>query len=456
MESSGEFFRWLRPQVLWVFLPWALLLFRHVRGAARQALPPDAASPWAKVIDAALLPALLADRTALPHAPASRLYRAGSGFVLSGLLLLALAGPQIHRPGHDAATRLRPDLARVLLVDLSPAFDALPEAERQALRSKLRRFVHQLPAGETALVAAAGEAWLLVPPTEDVAALEVFLAELSAAAVPVPGEQPQRGLALAQQTLAATGSTQRAIYWLHFGAGNVRGPQAGGPSGVAPIFLQPSASVEQWLHQAAAHQPPPGWTASLLNLDGRPDPGWVELGPLLILLALPFAAFLCRRWPPGFGLLLLLAGGLAVPPPAQAAEAAFEQGVALYRAQRFNEAAAAFAAAKTDDPRAHYNRGNALARSGRLRAALAAYDEALRLRPGDRSTQHNRELVARLLQNPKPPPPPPPAAPPPSTPQAEAARVAEQWLRRPPAGGEGLLQRKLALEEARRQGRREP
>lgn len=50
------------------------------------------------------------------------------------------------------------------------------------------------------------------------------------------------------------------------------------------------------------------------------------------------------------------------------------------------------------DPRSQYNRGNALARAGKLAAALRAYDAALRAAPDDRDARHNRDLVARALE----------------------------------------------------------
>jgi Ca-activated chloride channel homolog len=50
------------------------------------------------------------------------------------------------------------------------------------------------------------------------------------------------------------------------------------------------------------------------------------------------------------------------------------------------------------DAQSEYNRGNALARSGQLQAALAAYDAALKQAPADRDTRHNRDLVARALR----------------------------------------------------------
>lgn len=72
------------------------------------------------------------------------------------------------------------------------------------------------------------------------------------------------------------------------------------------------------------------------------------------------------------------------------------------RAGDYPAAARDFAA--FDDSDAHYNRGNALARAGDLAAALQAYDTALARDPNNRDARHNRELVAKALQQQPPPP----------------------------------------------------
>ncbi|MBV4552401.1 tetratricopeptide repeat protein [Pseudomonas sp. SWRI102] len=91
--------------------------------------------------------------------------------------------------------------------------------------------------------------------------------------------------------------------------------------------------------------------------------------------------------------------------PAEAA-AHFEdsqwQGVALYEAGAYSEAARRFA--EGNDARAHYNRGNALARSGELEAAIDAYEQALELQPDLRPAQTNKALVESLLKEQAPPP----------------------------------------------------
>jgi Ca-activated chloride channel homolog len=66
------------------------------------------------------------------------------------------------------------------------------------------------------------------------------------------------------------------------------------------------------------------------------------------------------------------------------------------RAGRYDEAAKLLR--PFEDPRSQYNRGNALAHVGNLRAALAAYDAALAKAPHDRDAIHNRDLVARELE----------------------------------------------------------
>jgi Ca-activated chloride channel homolog len=65
-------------------------------------------------------------------------------------------------------------------------------------------------------------------------------------------------------------------------------------------------------------------------------------------------------------------------------------------ARRYQDAAKLLA--PFTDPESEYNRGNALAESGQLPAALAAYDAALKQAPADKDIRHNRDLVERALR----------------------------------------------------------
>lgn len=72
------------------------------------------------------------------------------------------------------------------------------------------------------------------------------------------------------------------------------------------------------------------------------------------------------------------------------------QGLALYQAGDYPAAAERFA--RGDNAVAHYNRGNALARSNELEAALEAYSQALELQPELLPAQTNKALIEQLLQ----------------------------------------------------------
>ena len=75
------------------------------------------------------------------------------------------------------------------------------------------------------------------------------------------------------------------------------------------------------------------------------------------------------------------------------------QGEALYRAGDYAGAAERFA--QSDSAGAHYNRGNALAKSNELEAALDAYDQALERQPDLQPAQQNKALVEQLLRQQK-------------------------------------------------------
>lgn len=85
--------------------------------------------------------------------------------------------------------------------------------------------------------------------------------------------------------------------------------------------------------------------------------------------------------------------------PAEAA-AAFEdpewRAVAQYRAGEFEASAATLTG--LDSAQAHYNRGTAFAKAGRIQAAIDAYDRTLELDPEHADARHNRELLEEFLK----------------------------------------------------------
>ncbi|MDO3382202.1 VWA domain-containing protein [Gilvimarinus algae] len=156
--------------------------------------------------------------------------------------------------------------------------------------------------------------------------------------------------------------------------------------------------------------------------DNRMDV-WVDRGPWLAILLLPALLYAFRR---GVLLALVLVPMVGfMPPPVQAqslpswlltpdqrgarameqnrpTEAAelFEdpawRATAAYRAGDYQTAAEQFA--KLDTADAHYNRGNALAHTGNLDDAIAAYDRALELDPQMADAAANKAQLEQLKE----------------------------------------------------------
>lgn len=160
----------------------------------------------------------------------------------AALTTLALAHPVIGAgdvPAH-------PDLVgRVLVIETAPGIDPGPQ----------RRLAERLlgpGAPPTALVAAAGEGYDVVPLTEDRAHLGRYLAVLSDAVMPEHGRRPAAGLAHAEATLARAGAVVAQTVFLPAAA-----PPGGAVAGSAGrslrvVLAHDDALRRAWRETAAA------------------------------------------------------------------------------------------------------------------------------------------------------------------------------------------------------------
>ncbi|WP_373080086.1 VWA domain-containing protein [Zhongshania sp.] len=147
---------------------------------------------------------------------------------------------------------------------------------------------------------------------------------------------------------------------------------------------------------------------------------WVDAGAWLVLLLLPIALLGFRRnWLPSLLLPLLVVGqpqqahaidfdslwqtpdqrgaALFESDPAAAAEHFNDpawKASAQYRAGDYTAAAESYAKLPGSD--AAYNRGNALAKAGKLDEAIAAYEQALTQDPELSDAQRNKKIVEQL------------------------------------------------------------
>ena len=151
---------------------------------------------------------------------------------------------------------------------------------------------------------------------------------------------------------------------------------------------------------------------------------WQSHGPLIVLMLLPLAALAFRR---GWLVLVLvtISATLSMPQPAmalgwddlwlradqqaaralqagdpeQAAQLANDpalRGTAAYQAGDYEQAVDAFTGSTGSD--ADYNQGNALARLERYEEAIAAYERALATQAGMADAAHNKAEVEKFLE----------------------------------------------------------
>ncbi len=153
---------------------------------------------------------------------------------------------------------------------------------------------------------------------------------------------------------------------------------------------------------------------------------WVDNGHWFVFLLLPIALFCFRR---GLLLSLLLIPTLGLTPSPsyalglddawltkdQQAQRELNKGDAKKAAEQFTSpewkasaqyragdyASAVESFAKIDTASGHYNRGNALAKSGKLEDAIKAYDEALKHDANLEDAKKNRALAEKLLKQQK-------------------------------------------------------
>lgn len=109
-----------------------------------------------------------------------------------------------------------------------------------------------------------------------------------------------------------------------------------------------------------------------------------------LLLALG-AACLALAGPQALGRLALRGGLPGVAAPLLSDPVA--RGVALYRAGRYDQADAAFAASGRSQT---YNRGLSLAATGKYPLSVAYFDAVLFANPADAEARRNRDLVAAM------------------------------------------------------------
>ncbi|WP_335909988.1 vWA domain-containing protein [Shewanella indica] len=392
----------IRPEWLWALVPLALLLVLQSRRQTGQ-------SDWDRYIAPHLAPLLLTQGS---KSRQNRLPWLGLAWLVA---VLALSGPALYKkplPVFASST------GRVLVMDMSLsmyATDAAPNRLTQA-RFRATDLLGQLNEGETALLAYAGDAFVISPLTRDRNTLLNLLPTLSPAIMPVRGSNLTAALEKAKELLSQGGHLQGDIILMTDGVGSRQlnaarqaiegshyrlGILAIGSSQGAPIRLPDGQLLKDSRNEVVVPATDFGMLSELASAgngilvpysnDGKDlqtlvqwlatssdatetdlaGDTWVDLGPYLaFLLLLP----LLLSFRSGLPVLLLpLSLGLLVSPSSQASgfddlwQTRDQQGMQAFKQEDF-----ATAADKFIDPAWQ---GSARYRAGDYQGALQAFEQ---------------------------------------------------------------------------------
>lgn len=343
MELLLNDFHFVRPLWLLAFVPAIALIVMVLRQQHKQ-------GQWHQFLPAHLASILIEKTTKTQKKSSATLL-----IIASIVVCVSLAGPTWQRVEQPLFKIKR---AQIIIADMSLsmyATDLLPNRLTRA-KFKVKDLVSRLSEGETALIAYAGDAFVISPMTQDVANLENLIPSLNPQIMPVYGSRPSWAVEKALELLAQTNYTKGTIYLITDGMEpsdareitallkntqfslNILGV---GTRQGAPIKLP----NEQLLKNDNGNIVIPKLQSSILRgltntLSGRysnltndqadidyltssaPEDEldtqqqdnlfgdeWHEVGPYLVLLLLPFAVFAFRR-----GVITLVAMTLMIYP----------------------------------------------------------------------------------------------------------------------------------------------
>ena len=476
-------FHFLRPEWFAAIIPLLLLVILIRKATAKQ-------SGWQSVIPSHLYQYMVIGKTEVGAKPPIMLL-AIAWFVS----VIALAGPTWERLPQPV---YQLKMGHVIVIDMSLSMRATDMTPDRLTRAKYKAIdlVNAIGEGEMGLVAYAGDAFVISPLTEDAANITTLIPSLSPEIMPVPGSDPLLGIESAAALLTNAGYNSGMIYWITDGIELAQQNELQeyvasipftlnaltvGTAEGAPIRQQSGELLKD--HTGSIVIPKlnddavkgvvktsggrfESFTSNDTDIEALAaisllDKGnseedeedsniqgdqWKEVGPYLVVLLLPLAAFAFKR-----GLVFLLLVGLLSPPVMQKAHALQGSDVAserqsgiensaqpkslswwqkpfmndnqealnsyqrgkykdavsqfddklwkassLYKSGEYERALAAFE--NIPGPESLYNQGNALAKLGKLEKAIEKYELALQEAPDFEDAKANKKIIEDLLE----------------------------------------------------------
>lgn len=491
-------FHFLRPEWFIALVPLMLLVFLIRKTTAKQ-------SGWQSVIPSHLYQYMVIGKNEMGAKPP--MWMLALVWIIS---VIALAGPTWERLPQPV---YQLKMGHVIVIDMSLSMRATDMTPDRLTRAKYKAIdlVNAIGEGEMGLVAYAGDAFVISPLTEDAGNITTLIPSLSPEIMPVPGSDPLLGIESASELLSNAGYNSGMIYWITDGieleqqqelqeyvasipftvnaltvgtsegapirqqsgellkdfTGSIVIPKLneGAVKGVVKTsggrfesFTSNDADIDALASVSLLDKSDSEENEEESNLQGDQ---WKEVGPYLLLILLPFAAFAFKR-----GLVFIVLVGLLSPSmiknahaqqlaqpseiagtsqgistsqdidaPESAKEMAnkpdslswwqtpfmndnqealnsYQRGKYKDAVNQFNdEAWKASSLYKSGDyegalnafksipgSESLYNQGNALAKLGKLEDAIKKYDQALSETPDFDDARTNKKIVEDLLK----------------------------------------------------------
>lgn len=187
------------PQLFWWWLvvPMAaLLLWSYWRWQQKK---------LRQLADARLLPLLL-----VRYQPRRQHWSQALLLAALALLCTALLNPQT--PGKEGNNTLR-GIELILAIDVSNSMNAtdMGTSRLEAVQKIARQLIDTLPGSQIGIIAFAGEAYLQLPLTPDLAAARMLLATLDESSAPEPGSNLANALQVAYQSFPIAHRAHKAV-----------------------------------------------------------------------------------------------------------------------------------------------------------------------------------------------------------------------------------------------------
>jgi len=489
MDQFIADFHFVRPLWLMAFLPAIALIIVLLRQKSKQ-------GQWHQFLPAHLAKVLIETSSPSRQAGSSALI-----IIASLLISIALAGPTWQRVEQPL---FKVKQAQVIIADMSLsmfATDVLPNRLTRA-KFKIKDLVSRLSEGETALIAYAGDAFVISPMTQDVANLQNLIPSLSPEIMPVYGSRPSWAIEKALELLKQTNYKQGTLYLITdglepsdareitrllkntqftlniLGIGTLQGAPIKLPNGqllkndsgniVLPKLqsnilrglsntlsgrysnlTNDQADIDYVTNNVAADE------LDNDQQDNQFGDEWHEVGPYILLILLPFAAYAFRR-----GIITIIAMTVMIYPlassdvmadesaslpkvqstpmakpihgqPAPTQQSSWwdnlwqtknQQGLTSYKNKDFSNASSQFKDPQwrgtahykqgnfeqalehfnqSKKPQGLYNQANTLAKLGQLDESIDRYKQLLKQDPSFPNAQDNLDLVTKLAKQKK-------------------------------------------------------